>query len=130
MATLPRDKDTGHTNKNCVDIVTTGDIFEELERQMELKINWDNDQAIFHAFTDAEINKNLNVIYEEFKDRCSYVCGYTNNPMLYFMRKKLIPKDKADNLESEYITLDQQIIQRATIFKATNLNDVNLESSG
>ena len=31
---------------------------------MEIKGNWDNDQAIFRDFTDAEDNKNFNGIYE------------------------------------------------------------------
>ena len=46
------------------------------------------------------------------------------------MRKNLIPKDEADDPGAEYVTLDQQIIQRATIVKAANVNNVNLENSG
>ena len=46
------------------------------------------------------------------------------------MRKNFIPKDEADNPEEEYATLDQQIIQRATIVKSANVHDVNLENSG
>ena len=85
---------------------------------------------IFHAFTDAEVNKNFNVIYEEFEYCCSSVCGCTNNPISYLMRKNLIPKDEADDPEADYVTLDQQIIQRSMIVKYSDVNDVNLENSG
>ena len=97
---------------------------------MELKSTWDNNQDIFHAFTDAEFNKNFNVLYKEFRDCCSSVRGFTKNPILYLMRKNLIPKDEADDHEEDYITLDLQIIQRAKIVKADNVHDVNLENSG
>ena len=56
--------------------------------------------------------------------------GGTKNPISYLMKKNLIPKDEADDPEEEYVMLDQQIIQRDTIFKASNVHDVNLESSG
>ena len=78
------------------DLVTTSDLFEEEERQMELKRTWDNNQAIFHAFIDAKLNKNFNVLYKDFDDRCSYICGWTNNPISYLMTYNLIPKDEAD----------------------------------
>ena len=42
------------------------------------------------------------------------------------MRNYLIPKDKADDPEEDFVTLDLQIIQRATIVKAANVHDVNL----
>ena len=116
--------------KTCADLVTTGGIFEEAERHMELERNWDNNQEIFHDFTNAEVNKNFNVIYKDFENRYSSVQGCTNNPISYFMRKNFIHKDKANDHEAEYFTLDQQIIQRTTIVKATNVNDVNLENSG
>ena len=35
---------------------------------MKLERNWDNDQAIFHTFTDAKVNKNFNMLYGEFED--------------------------------------------------------------
>ena len=93
---------------------------------MEIERNWDNNQAIFHDFTDAEFNKNLNVLYREFEDCCSSVRGFTNNPISYLTRKNLIPNDEADDSEEEYVTLDQQITQRATISKSANIHDVNL----
>ena len=46
------------------------------------------------------------------------------------MRNNLITKDEADYPEAEYVTLDQQVIQRAAIVKASNFNYVNLEHSG
>ena len=46
------------------------------------------------------------------------------------MRKNLIPKDEADDPELEYVTLDQQFIQRATIVKDANVNDISLEILG
>ena len=46
------------------------------------------------------------------------------------MKKNLTPKDEADNSEAEYVTLDQKFIQRATIVKAANVNDFNLENYG
>ena len=33
---------TSRESKTCADLVTTGDLFEEAERQMELEKNWDN----------------------------------------------------------------------------------------
>ena len=108
----------------------TGDMFEEAERQMELEKNWDNDQAIFRAFTNAKVNNNFNILYKYFEDRCSSVHGCTNNPLSYLMRKNLIPKYGAGDHEAEYVMLDQQVIQRATIFKAANVNDINLERYG
>ena len=95
---------------------------------MELKRTWDNNQAMLRAFTEAEFNKNFNVLYEEFEDSCSYVRMCTNNPILYLMRKNSIAKDEADDLEEDYVTLDLKIIQRAMIVKAANLHDVNLEN--
>ena len=50
-------------------------------------------------------------------------------PISSLMRKNLIPKDEADNYEYEYFTLDLQIIQKDTIFKAANGHDVNWENS-
>ena len=97
---------------------------------MELKSTWNNDQAIFHAFTDAEVNKKSNMLYKEFEERCSYVHGCTNNPISYLMRKNLVPKYEADNPKEDYVTLDLQIVLRATIVKADNANYVNLENSG
>ena len=97
---------------------------------MELEINWDNSLSIFHAFTYAELNKNFNVLYEEFEDRCSSVRRCTNNPLLYLIRKNLIPTDEADDPEAEYATLDQQVIQMDMIVKSFNINDVKLENSG
>ena len=97
---------------------------------MDLKSTWDNDQEIFHSFTDAKVNKKFSMFYEEFKDHCSSVGGFTNNPILYLMRKNLIPKDEADDHEEDYVMLYLQIIQRADISKATNVNDVNMETSG
>ena len=70
------------------------------------------------------------MLCEKFKDSCSSVHGFTNNPSLYLMRKNLFPKDEADNPEEEYVTLDQYIIQRSTIVKAANIHDINLEHSG
>ena len=84
----------------------TGDLFEEAESRMEIERTWYNSQAIFRAFTNAEVNNNFNLLYEEFEDRWSYVCMCTNNPILYLMRNNLIPKDEADNPEEDYITLD------------------------
>ena len=46
------------------------------------------------------------------------------------MRKNLTPKEEEDDPEAEYVMLDQKIIQRDTIVKAANVNDVNLENSG
>ena len=97
---------------------------------MDIERTWDNDQAIFHAFTDVEVNKNFNVLYKEFDGCYSSVNGCTQNPISYLMRKNLIPKDEADNPEEDYVTLDLQIIQRAKIFKADNVHGVNLENSG
>ena len=45
------------------------------------------------------------------------------------MRNNLTPKDEADNYKAEYVTLDQQVIQRAKIFKTANVNNVKLENS-
>ena len=98
---------TSRERKTCADLVTTGDLFEEVERQMELKRNWDNDQSIFHDFTYAKVNKNFNVIYEVLEDCCSPVCGCTNNPISYLIIKNLIPNDEAGDPEAEYFTLDQ-----------------------
>ena len=42
------------------------------------------------------------------------------------MRNNLTPKYEAEDTEAEYVTLDQQVIQRATIVKADNVNDVKL----
>ena len=97
---------------------------------MELKRNFDNNQAIFYAFTDAKLNHYFNVLYKEFKDCCSYVCGCNNKLISYLMIKNLIPKDEPDDPEAEYVTLDQKVIQRDTIVKSANDNDVNLEKSG
>ena len=72
-------------------------MFEEAERQMELERTWDNYQAIFHAFTNTEVNKNFNMLYEEFEDRCSSFSGCTSNPNSYLTRNKFITKDEADN---------------------------------
>ena len=47
---------------------------------MKLKSNWDNDQVILHAFTDAEVNKNFNGIYKEFKDHWFSIRGFTKSP--------------------------------------------------
>ena len=121
---------TSRESKTCSDLVTTGGLFEEAERQMELERNLYNNKEIFHAFTDAYLNKNFNVLYEDFEYRCSSVCGCTKNPISCLMKNNLIPKDEADDPEAEYVTLDQQVIQRATIVKAVNLNDVNIENSG
>ena len=55
---------TSWQSKTCVDLVTTGALFEEAERQMELERNLDNDQSISRAFTDSKLNKNFNVLYE------------------------------------------------------------------
>ena len=121
---------TSRESKTCADLVTSGDLFEEAEHKMELKRNWDSDQEIFHAFTNVEVNKNFNVLYKEFKDCCYYVRGCTKNPIFYLMRKNLIPKDKIDEPEADFLTLDQQIIQGNTIVKAANVNDVNLKNSG
>ena len=55
---------TSQESKTCADLVTIGDLIEEAERQMELEKNSDNDQAIFHAFNDAEVNKNFSVLYK------------------------------------------------------------------
>ena len=55
---------TSRKIKTCTNLVTNGDMFEEAEHQMELERNWDNNQAIFHAFTSAEVNKNFNMIYK------------------------------------------------------------------
>ena len=46
------------------------------------------------------------------------------------MRNNLIPKYEAGDPEAEYVTLDQQVIKRATIVESTNVNDGNLENSG
>ena len=73
---------------------------------MELERTWDNYQAIFHAFNHAAVNKNFNVLYEEFEDSCYYVRGCNNNPLLYLTRKNFIPKDEAEDPEEEYVTLD------------------------
>ena len=97
---------------------------------MYLKRTCDNDQAIFRAFNDVKVNKNFNVLYEEFEDCCSSICGCINNPISYLMRNNLIPKDEADNTEKCSITLDLHIIQSAGIVKAANVHDVNLEHSG
>ena len=78
-------------------------MFEEAERQTEIERTWDNTQAILNAFTDAKVNKNFNVLYKEFKERCSSVCGCTNKTISYLMRKNLIPKYEADNPEEEYV---------------------------
>ena len=75
---------------------------------MRTKRNLDNDQVIFHAFTDAEVNKNFNVLYEEFEYSFSSVRGFTSNPISYLMRKNLITKDEANYPEAEYVTLDQK----------------------
>ena len=88
---------TSRQRKTCANLFTTGDLFEEAERQIELERTWDNNQAIFHAFTDAEVNSNFNVLYEEFEDSFSSIRGCTNIPILYLMRKNLIPKNEADN---------------------------------
>ena len=97
---------TSRERKNCAGLFTTGDVFGEAGRQLDLEKNWDNDQSIIRSFAGAEVNKNFNVIYEYFKDRCSSVRGCTNNPILYLMRRNLIPKDEADGPEAEYVTLD------------------------
>ena len=55
---------TSQKIKTCANLITTCDLFEEAERQMDLKRTWDNDQAIFHPFPDAEVNKSFNVIYK------------------------------------------------------------------
>ena len=73
---------------------------------MEPERTWDNDQEIFHAFTDTEVNNNFNVLYKEFEDPCFYIRGCTNKPTSYLMRKHLIPKDEADDPEENYVTLD------------------------
>ena len=122
-----------HTSRQiqtCADLVTTGDLFEEAERQMDLERTWENDQAVFHAFTNAEVNKNFNMLYKDFKYRCSSVRGCTNNPISYLMRKNLIPRDEADDPEEYYVMLDLHIIQRAMIFKSSNVHDVKLKNSG
>ena len=46
-------RQTLRESKTCAELVKTGDLFEEAERQMDLKTNWDNDKEIFHDFTDA-----------------------------------------------------------------------------
>ena len=46
------------------------------------------------------------------------------------MRKNLIPKNLAENIEEDYVMLYLQIIQRADISKATNVHDFNLQNSG
>ena len=46
------------------------------------------------------------------------------------MRKNFIPKDEANYPEAEYVTLDQQIIQRSRIVRYANVNDIKLENSG
>ena len=58
---------TSRESKTCADLVTTGDLFEEAERQMELEKNWDNNLAIFHAFTNSKVNKNFKMLYEKFE---------------------------------------------------------------
>ena len=35
---------TSRERKTCAVLVTTGDLFEEAERQMDLEDNWDNNQ--------------------------------------------------------------------------------------
>ena len=97
---------------------------------MEPERTWDDNQEIFHAFTDTEVKKNFNVLYKEFEDPCFYVRGCTNKLTSYLMKKNLIPKDEAHDPEENYVTLDLQIIQRAKIVKYANGHDVNLENSG
>ena len=83
---------------------------------MELESNWDNYLSFFHAFTNAKVNKNFNEIYEEFEDSWFFIRRCTSNHISYLMRKNSTPKDEAKDPEDDYVTLDQQIIQRATIF--------------
>ena len=97
---------------------------------MDIETNWDNDKEIFHDFTDANWNRNFNVLYEEFEDRWYSVCGCNNNTILYLMRNNLIKKYEADDSKAEYVTLDQQFIQRATIVKDANVNDISMEILG
>ena len=66
------------------------------------------------------------MIYKYFENCFSSVRRCTNNRISYLMRNYLIPKDKADDPEEDFVTLDLQIIQRATIVKAANVHDVNL----
>ena len=96
---------TSQQSKTCANLVTTGDLFEEAERQIDLERIWDKNQEICHAFTNDEFNKNFNAIYKEFEDPCSSFCECTNNPILYLMRKNLIPKDEINNTEKDYVAL-------------------------
>ena len=96
---------TSRESKTCAKLVTTGDLFEEAERQIDLERIWDKNQEICHAFTNDEFNKNFNAIYKEFEDPCSSFCECSNNPILYLMRKNLIPKDEINNTEKDYVAL-------------------------
>ena len=53
---------------------------------------------------------------------------FYQKPILYLIINNLIPKYEAVNPEAQYVMIDQQIIQTATLIKAANANDVNLEN--
>ena len=61
---------------------------------MEIEKTWDNDQAISHTFTGAKVNKNFNVLYEEFEDRCSSVRGVYQQPHIVLDEKDLDPQGR------------------------------------
>ena len=51
--------------KTVGNLVTTWDLFEEVEQQKELKRNSDNEQAISQPLTKLDVKKSFNVYYEE-----------------------------------------------------------------
>ena len=91
---------TSQQSKTCADLVTNGYLFEKEERQMELGRTWDNNQAIFHAFTDSEVNKNFNILYKEFEDCCSSVRGCTTDPSRTWQGRILSPRMRLTILKS------------------------------
>ena len=72
--------------KTVGNLITTGDLFEEAERHMELVKNWVNDQAIFQPLTDLYIKKSFNVHFEEFTDDCDSIRGCTGKSISYLIR--------------------------------------------
>ena len=94
------------------DDIKDDDVLEAAGVQLALEEKWKNDDAVFTAVTDAELNKDFSSIREKFINRCSTVRGCLAVPVDYCLRDNVFPKKEEDDDENEYLTVDAQMIMR------------------
>ena len=97
-------------------VIDPPELFEEAEIQEKLEKDWDNSTVVFSRVQDSDLKDGgFRKVIEDFDENLKLVRGCKNTLLAYLRRKDLLVKPHATDPETNYVTKDDELIQRMPI---------------